>query len=298
MQGQYIYLDPGCVPSFILAWLVADSNMLGGEKNVYWKWTPAAWPSGSSFISGELARSYDPQKATLDNNNTLLWFISIFFILVKIFSLCYFSRCVSPWIKAVKFVNLTSSDDDDRIFQNQWNFSKVNLTSFDNHDGIFWNWKNFSTIVCSPPKDFQQFFVSFLTINQNQKQEHWGLNQHLSELQHATLPLPHTHFVSKPLSVLKLALSAKSLPSPVQCFYLSVLCSPSSILCFSLSELSSPLSILCFFFISALFTSVNTVFSFVSTMFSFFNSVFFFVSTVFSSSVLCVDSRWSSGHSL
>jgi len=140
-------------------------------------------------------------------------------------------------------------------------------------------------VFCSPVKDFQQFFVSFLTITQNQKQKHWGLNLHLTELQHATLPLPHTHFVSKSLAVLRIALSAKYLPSTVQYFPSSLLCLPSSILCFSLSELSSPPPILCFS--SSVLSSPPSILCFPSSVLCSPSSIL-----CFSSSVLCFPHQY------
>ena len=55
-------------------------------------------------------------------------------------------------------VNLTSSDDEDRIFRNQRNFPTVNLTSFDNYDGIFRNQRNFPTIFDLTRRSFPTIF--------------------------------------------------------------------------------------------------------------------------------------------
>ncbi len=103
-------------------------------------------------------------------------------------------------------VYLTSSDDEDRIFRNHWNFP---------------------TVFCSPAKEFSDNFPSTFWRMNHQKQHQRDSIPHPSGLQSTTLPLRHTLLMGS-------CVTALSFPFSVlvsTCLPLSVLCCPSSVMC-------------------------------------------------------------------
>jgi hypothetical protein len=214
-------------------------------------------------------------------------------------------------------VNTTISDDEDGIFRNQRNFPTVNLTSFDSYDRIFRG--IFRRFLNSCEGVFQQFSVSFPTINQNQKQHYLGSILCPSGLQSSTLPLRHTYFINLVIFFTEvllryytdhlhqncvLHLSAMCLPLLYSvhlrqycvklgqyCVFLSQYSVHLHQYCVFLRQYCVNLRQCCDFLVSAAFSFLNTLFSFVITLFTFVNTSFVFISTVVILRQYCVFLR-------